>query len=111
MLYVNYRVPNQGGVAGVGMQINTLANKIKNYRLGQQGSVFLVADDGKLMIHRDPNKVGKGKLQDLISENSHQLLRKEKFNHLDFINSNSHDWRFNVCSQFKCFFGCRNTGQ
>ena len=88
MLYVNYRVPNQGGVAGVGMQINTLANKIKNYRLGQQGSVFLVADDGKLMIHRDPNKVGKGKLQDLISENSHQLLRKEKFNHLDFINSN-----------------------
>jgi methyl-accepting chemotaxis protein len=69
MLFINTRVQTAGGklgVAGLGLAVNALAQTVRTYKLGQSGYVYLVRDNGVILIHRDPTLVdGKHNLQDL----------------------------------------------
>jgi len=56
MLFINARVETAHGklaVAGLGLSADALANSIRNYRLGQSGFVYLVGENGTLLVHRD----------------------------------------------------------
>ncbi len=56
MLFIDARVQTPGGkvaIAGLGLSAEALANSIRNYRLGKSGYVYLVSNDGTLLIHRD----------------------------------------------------------
>ncbi|QBI04894.1 methyl-accepting chemotaxis protein [Pseudoduganella albidiflava] len=68
MLFINNRVQTAGGklaVAGIGLAVNDLANTVRNFRLGETGSVSLVRPNGVLLIDRDPQLAdGKHLLQD-----------------------------------------------
>jgi methyl-accepting chemotaxis protein len=69
MLFINTRVQTASGklgVAGLGLAVNALAQAVRTYKLGQSGYVYLVRDNGTILIHRDPALVdGKHNLQDL----------------------------------------------
>ncbi|MGO4382033.1 methyl-accepting chemotaxis protein [Pseudoduganella sp. RAF19] len=69
MLFINSRAQTPGGklaVAGLGLAVNTLAQTVRNYKLGQSGYVYLVRADGTILIHRDPKLVdGKHQLKDM----------------------------------------------
>ncbi|WKE66850.1 methyl-accepting chemotaxis protein [Gallaecimonas kandeliae] len=47
------------GIAGVGFNISSLADKIRNYRLEQSGYVYLTDSSGKIRIHPDDSQNGK----------------------------------------------------
>ncbi|HEX8605160.1 MAG TPA: methyl-accepting chemotaxis protein [Pseudoduganella sp.] len=68
MLFINTRVQTAGGklaAAGIGLGVNDLANTVRNYRLGETGTVSLVRPNGIVLIDRDPQLVdGKHLLQD-----------------------------------------------
>jgi methyl-accepting chemotaxis protein len=69
MLFINSRVQTPGGklaVAGIGLAVNSLAQTVRNYKLGQSGYVYLVRADGTILIHRDPKLVdGKHQLTEM----------------------------------------------
>ncbi|KAA0012220.1 HAMP domain-containing protein [Billgrantia pellis] len=53
-VFVNHVVEADGervGVAGVGYSLDAMAETIRNYRLGQSGSVLLANRDGTISIH------------------------------------------------------------
>jgi len=56
MLFIDARVQTPGGklaIAGLGLSAEALANSIRNYRLGKSGYVYLVNNEGTLLVHRD----------------------------------------------------------
>ncbi|GGX80983.1 hypothetical protein GCM10007386_10050 [Pseudoduganella dura] len=68
MLFINTRVQTAGGklaVAGIGLAVNDLASTIRDYRVGETGTVSLVRPNGVLLIDRDPQLAdGRHGLQD-----------------------------------------------
>jgi len=53
-VFINYVIEAQGkriGIAGVGYTLETLAETIRDYRLGEGGTVFLANRDGTISIH------------------------------------------------------------
>jgi methyl-accepting chemotaxis protein len=89
MLFINVRAeagPGKLAVAGLGLSVNALADKIRSYRVGQSGSVFLVRANGGVLIHRDAALAdGKHLLKDLpgfSAELSGKLLGGQKFSHV-----------------------------
>jgi methyl-accepting chemotaxis protein len=60
MLFINTRVQTPGGklaIAGLGLSADALANSIRNYRLGTSGFVYLVNNEGTILIHRDKSLI------------------------------------------------------
>ena len=78
LIFINYRIPNEYGIAGVGLNINKLANTISQYKIGVRGQFYLVDANGKIIIHRDVKKIGKSELQKMegISSIASRLLDK-----------------------------------
>lgn len=86
MLFINVRFDTgagKQGVAGVGLSVDSLANTIRNYHLGESGYVYLVRANGNVLIHKDAALVdGKHLLKDLPGfdqELANQLTHSEKF--------------------------------
>ncbi|WP_249978076.1 methyl-accepting chemotaxis protein [Vreelandella olivaria] len=53
-VFINYIIEADGeraGVAGVGYSLDTMAETIRSYRLGESGSIFLASRDGTISIH------------------------------------------------------------
>lgn len=80
-LFINARVADGSqplGMVGLGLSLESLAQSIRNYRIGQAGSVMLVRQDGRIVVHRDPTMSdGKRRLSDatgLTESQSNQLL-------------------------------------
>ena len=80
-LFVNYRVEVNGqfkGLAGVGFAIDSVGDLIKQYRIGETGGVFLVDNQGKVVVHPDASKVGQNYFEQMgISAST--LLTAERF--------------------------------
>ncbi|SDM21942.1 methyl-accepting chemotaxis protein [Oryzisolibacter propanilivorax] len=88
MLFINVRFDaGQGrqGVAGLGLAVDGLAQTVRNYRVGESGSVSLVRGNGSILVHRDPALAdGKHWLKDrpgLGAELAGRLLNRENFAH------------------------------
>ncbi|GLQ31802.1 energy taxis-modulating methyl-accepting chemotaxis protein with Cache_1 sensory domain [Litoribrevibacter albus] len=58
-LFMNYRVSGGKGAAGLGLNVDTLTQLIKNYTLEKTGYVLLVNHEGKIIVHPDEKKIGK----------------------------------------------------
>jgi len=54
-LFINYRTPDNKSITGIGMGISQIVKLISNYRLGENGLVYIVGPDGKIKIHPDPS--------------------------------------------------------
>ncbi|QOR37385.1 HAMP domain-containing protein [Billgrantia diversa] len=53
-VFINHIIEADGervGIAGVGYSLDAMAETIRNYRLGESGSVFLASRDGTISIH------------------------------------------------------------
>ncbi len=56
MLFINARFDagnGKAGYAGIGLSVSKLAETIKNYKIGNSGSVYLARGNGTLLIHRN----------------------------------------------------------
>ncbi len=91
MMFINVRFDaGQGiqGIAGVGLGVDTLADTIRSYKVGDSGSVYLVRSNGGIMVHRDAALAdGKHFIKDLPGFNdglSKRLLTGEKFSYLSY---------------------------
>ncbi|KAF0813592.1 Methyl-accepting chemotaxis protein McpH [Andreprevotia sp. IGB-42] len=88
MMFINYRADDgQGhkGDASVGLDVTDMAERIKKMAVGQAGQVFVVNQQGKIQIHRDPSLVKVDAKVDLtslpgMSEAAPTLLKQGDFN-------------------------------
>ncbi len=69
MLFINARfqtAQGQLGVAGLGLSVDAMADKIRAYKVGASGFVYLVRANGTVLVHRDAALVdGKHFLKDM----------------------------------------------
>jgi methyl-accepting chemotaxis protein len=58
-LFINMRVDLAGkaaGVAGIGLRLDQLAERIRDFRFGETGIVYLVSSGGRVTVHPDVQK-------------------------------------------------------
>ena len=86
MLFINVRfeaAPGQLGVAGLALPADELARSVSAMRHGQSGVVYLVRENGNVLVHQDSGVVdGKHFLKDLPgigAANSEALLAHKAF--------------------------------
>ena len=91
MLFINARFDAGGGkmgYAGLGLAVSKLADAVRNYRVGNSGTVALVRANGTLLVHRDPALVeAKTALKDLpgfSADLAKQLLGGQPFFHTTY---------------------------
>ncbi len=56
MLFINVRfqtAQGQAGVAGLGLSVEAMADKIRAYKVGNSGTVYLARANGTILIHHD----------------------------------------------------------
>lgn len=92
MLFINARFDagsGKIGYAGLGLSVSKLADTIKNYKIGQSGSVFLTRGNGSLLMHKDPSLVeARAELKNLPGlspELANTLLNKKPFFHTSYV--------------------------
>ena len=90
-LFVNYLVGSGQalGVAGVGINVSSLADLINNYKIGESGFVYLTDHTGVVRVHRDVSAIKEGNIatEDGISKVSELLLKPGAFNYAEFQGS------------------------
>ncbi|MBY4678158.1 methyl-accepting chemotaxis protein [Marinobacterium arenosum] len=84
MAFVNYRMQRGQrslAVAGVGVNLTSVAELVNSYRIGDTGVVFLVNQDGLIKVHPDAALVNKATLHDLqgVSQLAGKLLAHGDF--------------------------------
>jgi methyl-accepting chemotaxis protein len=60
-VFINYAVEVDGvrtAVAGIGRSLDSMTNLVKNHRIGKSGVVYLVSDNGTIMLHGTKSKIG-----------------------------------------------------
>ncbi|QYJ86784.1 methyl-accepting chemotaxis protein [Shewanella mesophila] len=80
-LFINYLVKINGqasGVAGVGLSLDSLANNVRQYHIGENGLVFLTDGKGIIKIHADTANVGKS-VSELGDIDVSQLMNQKVF--------------------------------
>ena len=83
-LFINYLVKDSNnvlGVAGMGVGIGQLVTFINNFKIAQSGSVFVVASDGTIKIHKNNQLLDKSNINQLpgLTELKDQVLSKKSF--------------------------------
>lgn len=61
VVFINYAIEIEGArvaIAGVGLPLAAMTNLISNYRIGESGIVYLVSDNGDIMLYEDQGKIG-----------------------------------------------------
>ncbi|WP_448553254.1 methyl-accepting chemotaxis protein [Thalassotalea montiporae] len=91
-LFVNYRVEIDGqfkALAGVGFAVDSMAELIRQYKIGEKGIVFLVDGEGKIAAHPDSDKVGQNYFSHIGVDKS-ALLTKQVFASYELSNAEHH---------------------
>jgi methyl-accepting chemotaxis protein len=80
-LFINYRTPDNKSITGIGMGISQVVKLISNYRLGDNGLVYIVATDGKIKVHPNKDIKQDTHLNTYLGENiTADLLNKQQVN-------------------------------
>jgi methyl-accepting chemotaxis protein len=61
VVFINYALQINGertAITGVGRSLDSMINLINEYRIGEAGVVYLVSDEGEVMLHSDRSKMG-----------------------------------------------------
>ena len=80
-LFINYLMKVDGSpsaVAGIGLSLENMAQSIRQYRIGEQGVIFLVDAQGVIKLHPDTGLIGKN-LTELGPIDKNTLLAQAKF--------------------------------
>jgi methyl-accepting chemotaxis protein len=64
-LFINVRMPDGSGIAGLGLKMTELAKVVAGMKVGQSGIVFLVDGKGQIKVHPDPSRVRRDSLATL----------------------------------------------
>ncbi|MFC5550403.1 methyl-accepting chemotaxis protein [Massilia aerilata] len=90
-LYINARFDagaGKAGVAGIGLSVNAMADAVRAYKIGESGFVYLVRDDGNILVHRDTRLAdGAHNIKDLPGfgeELRAKLLARQRFVHASY---------------------------
>jgi len=62
VVFINYAVEVDGvrsGIAGIGLSLDSMTSLVSNYRIGEEGFVYLVSSNGEIMLHGDKAKIGR----------------------------------------------------
>jgi len=93
-LFINTRADAGDGklaVAGIGLSISALGEAVRAYTIGKSGYVYLVREDGTILLHRDAKLAdGTHNMKDLpgfTPELAASLLGKAKFAHAEHASS------------------------
>jgi len=91
MLYINARFdagPGKAGVAGIGLSVESMAQSVRAYKVGQSGYVYLARADGGIVVHRDARLAdGSHNVKDLpgySAELAHKLLSGDTYVHASY---------------------------
>lgn len=91
IMFINVRFDAGGGksgAAGLGLSIDSLANAVRTFKVGESGSVYLVRSNGMILIHQDSTLVdGKHNFSDLPGMNKEigeKILSKEKLSIVEY---------------------------
>lgn len=91
-LFMNYRVGDGEGIAGLGLKVEALSKLIKEYTLEESGYVFLTTPDGKITIHPDQSLVGKNISEiDSLANFPTEMLNNSEFAS-DYMSNSSGDF-------------------
>ncbi|MCH2040973.1 MAG: methyl-accepting chemotaxis protein [Saccharospirillaceae bacterium] len=84
-LFINYRIPGQQAITGIGLKISELSDFIRDYQVGESGLVYLVDPTGAIKIHPEEGVSGTqslaqrpelaSRLPELLNQNSVQVTR------------------------------------
>ncbi|WDE04325.1 methyl-accepting chemotaxis protein [Thalassomonas viridans] len=80
-LFINYLMTVDGSpsaVAGVGLSLENMSQSIRQYRIGEQGLIFLADEKGVIKLHPNKDYIGKT-MASLGVENANVLLSKSDF--------------------------------
>lgn len=80
-LFINYLMTVDGrptAVAGIGLSLESMSNSISQYKIGDNGQVFLVDSMGVIKLHPDTEFIGKS-LSELGDVDAKTLLAKQRF--------------------------------
>jgi methyl-accepting chemotaxis protein len=81
-LFINYRTIDGQSVAGIGMSIDQVVALIRNYKVGEQGLVYLVNPEGKIQIHPDDTIEAGLSLDNHLKESLGEVLLNKKEVHV-----------------------------
>ncbi|MEL7399039.1 MAG: cache domain-containing protein, partial [Pseudomonadota bacterium] len=87
-LFINFRIPGQNAITGIGMEVGQLSDFIRNYQVGRSGQVYLVDGQGEIKIHPQAELSGKALITErpslaqqqaaLLSPEAVQVLQLEQ---------------------------------
>ena len=90
-LYINARFDagaGKAGVAGIGLSVDAMADAVRAHKIGASGFVYLVRDDGNILVHRDAKLAdGAHNIKDLPGfgdELRARLLAKQRYVHAGY---------------------------
>lgn len=96
VVFINYVVvvdSKRVAVAGIGLSLDSMTSLVSNHRIGKSGLVYLVSNDGKIMLHGDKAKIGQS--VELLAMQAGKLVNK-KINAEEYVISStsldSLDW-------------------
>lgn len=67
-LFINYRTPDNKSITGIGMGVTQIVKLISNYKIGENGFVYIVDPNGIIKIHPDNTNTDK-ELNNYLGEN------------------------------------------
>jgi len=88
-IFINYLMNVEGqpsAVVGVGLSLKSMAKTISQYRIGEQGKVFLVDGKGVVKLHPNVNLIGKN-IHNFTNIDANALLSKRKFASAEYENN------------------------
>lgn len=88
-LFINYLMKVDGvpsAVAGVGLSLKNMSESIRQYRIGEQGMIFLVDEKGVIKLHPDTNFIGKN-ISSFGPLDKNKLLTQTKFSSTEYENN------------------------
>ncbi|WDE10807.1 methyl-accepting chemotaxis protein [Thalassomonas haliotis] len=88
-LFINYLMKVDGSpsaVAGVGLSLENMSRSIRQYRIGEQGLIYLIDEKGVIKLHPNTNYIGKN-ITSLGVENAGVLLTKGDFASTEYENN------------------------
>ena len=62
LVFINYVIEINGvrsAIAGIGLSLDSMTKLVSHHRIGDAGVVYLVSDDGEIMLHGNKSKIGK----------------------------------------------------
>ncbi|MFT6154259.1 MAG: methyl-accepting chemotaxis protein [Bermanella sp.] len=80
-LFINYRTADNQSITGIGMGISQVVKLISNYRVGDNGLVYIVGPNGKIKVHPNTEIKQGTNLNSYLGENiNSDLLNKNNIN-------------------------------